>query len=266
MNTILVPTDFSPAAEHAALYAAGLASATGASVVLMHVYQLPVAMTDMPVLMVSAEDLKKGADKGLQRAKERLAAACPGVVIESEGRLGDVVEEVEDFCRSRKVLALVTGTKGLKGFERFVFGSTTLSLIKHGSHPVIAVPEGAALSAPKNMALAVDFLHLSEMPTAKILAFAEALQTRLHLIHIETENETTQPPAALLDALRVGPEAYHSFKEETVAQGLKHFAEQNHIDLITVLPHKHGLLDRLFGKGHTADILQAVSVPVMTVR
>jgi nucleotide-binding universal stress UspA family protein len=59
MNTILVPTDFSPAAENATAYAAQLARQIEASLVLLHVYQLPVPMTDYPVLMVTNEDLKK---------------------------------------------------------------------------------------------------------------------------------------------------------------------------------------------------------------
>lgn len=266
MKTILVPTDFSPAADHAGRYAADLAQAIGASVTLLHVYQMPVTMTDMPVLMVSADDLKRGADKGLQRSSEMLASVYPGVTVETISRLGDVVEEVEDVCKGREVFALVTGAKALSGFERFVFGSTTLSLIKHCAHPVISVPEGTRTAVPKNIALAIDFLNPNETPTEKIRAFAEALQANLHVIHIETKQESDEPPLALLDALHVAPDAYRSVKEENVAQGLKHFAAQASVDLLMVLPHKHNFFDRLLGKGHTADILQAVPVPVTTMR
>jgi len=44
MKRILVPTDFSPAAENATAYAAQLARQIEASLVLLHVYQLPPYM------------------------------------------------------------------------------------------------------------------------------------------------------------------------------------------------------------------------------
>jgi nucleotide-binding universal stress UspA family protein len=72
MKTILVPIDFSPSSDNAMNYAAYLAAKVGASLLLVHVYQIPVSMNDMPVLMVSAEELKNSADKGLQKAQEEL--------------------------------------------------------------------------------------------------------------------------------------------------------------------------------------------------
>ena len=70
MKTIVVPTDFSASAEHASIYAAELAKSINATVLLLHVYQMPITMSDFPVLIISAEELKNNADKGLQRAKE----------------------------------------------------------------------------------------------------------------------------------------------------------------------------------------------------
>ena len=128
MNTILVPTDFSPAAANAAVYAAQLAQQIEATVLLLHVYQLPVPMTEYPVMMVSAGELKKGADEGLQRTKEEAQKRFPGVVFETESRLGDIATEIEDACKERDPFALVVGTKDLSGFERFLFGDTTMSL------------------------------------------------------------------------------------------------------------------------------------------
>jgi len=266
MKTILVLTDFSPAAEHATAYAAQLAKVVEASVRLLHVYQLPVAMSDMPVLMVSAEDLKKSADAGLQRAKEAAERLHPKAVFEMESRLGDVVEEAEDVSKQRDVFALVAGTKSMSGVERFLFGSTAQALVKKCSRPVIIVPVGAQLNTPKNIALAVDFINADEVPTTKILAATGALQASLQVVHVETENEQASNPTPLLDALQLAPSAYHLLKDESVGQGLKHFADQNKIDLVIVSPHKHNLLERLFFKGHTNQILHELSVPVMTLR
>src|SRR5207253_1314058 len=79
MKTIVVPTDFSAPAENAMLYAGQLAKDTGASLLLLHVYLIPIGMDDMPMPMVSAEELKKIADAGLVRAKELLQKTQEGL-------------------------------------------------------------------------------------------------------------------------------------------------------------------------------------------
>jgi nucleotide-binding universal stress UspA family protein len=57
MKTIIIPTDFSPAAINAMNYAADMAIAINASLLLFHVYSVPISMTDVPVMLVSVEEL-----------------------------------------------------------------------------------------------------------------------------------------------------------------------------------------------------------------
>src|SRR5690349_21671906 len=62
MKTLLVPTDFSPAATNATNYAADMALAMGADLYLLHVYQVPIAVTDVPLVLVSVDELKQEAE------------------------------------------------------------------------------------------------------------------------------------------------------------------------------------------------------------
>ena len=266
MKTIIVPTDFSAAAENATNYAAQLAKHIDATVLLMHVYQMPVTMTDYPVLMVTVEDLKKTADEGLRTAKEAARKNFADVRFETESRLGDVTEEVADLCKEHDAFALVVGTKELSGFERFLFGNTTLSLIKTCPYPVIAVPEGTAAGVPQNIVLATDLLNIGEIPTEKVVEIITALQSKLHVVHVELKEEQVNSPDLLMNALKTINASYHAIKEDNVAEGIKHYVKQNNIDLVLVFPHKHNLYERIFFKGHTKGILQSMPVPVMSVR
>src|ERR1700741_4703000 len=103
MKTIIVPTDFSAISNNAIDYAVDLAKATGGSILLFHAYQVPVSMTDVPIVLLS-------------------------------------IDELEDVCAKVKPFAVVMGTKGATGMERVLFGSTTLTTIRHLSWPVIVVP------------------------------------------------------------------------------------------------------------------------------
>jgi len=263
MKTIVVPTDFSAAAEHATIYAAQLAKVVNASVLLMHVYQLPIAMNDFPVMIVSAEELKKNADEGLNRVKQNAARQAPDVQFESESRMGDVVDQINEVCEGREVVALVTGTKDLSGFERFLMGNTTLSIVKNSNYPVLAVPEGAATKVPIKIALAIDFLNTDEIPVEKITTLVQQLGAELHIIHVEEDDN-----AHSADALPAGLQTatYHSLKEDDVAEGIQQFVTNEQIDLLVVLPHKHSFYERLFTRQHTEGILRSTPVPVMCLR
>ena len=59
MKTIIVPTDYSPAATNAVNYAADMALAIKADLLLVHIYQLPVAVADVPLALISVEDMQK---------------------------------------------------------------------------------------------------------------------------------------------------------------------------------------------------------------
>src|SRR5258705_3759955 len=113
MKTIIVPTDFSSISNNAMDYAVGLAKQTGSSLLLFHAYQLPVSMTDVPIVLISVEDLQKNAETKMAEVKRSLEQATGGgIKIYAETKLGDIVDELEDLCNRIKPFALVMGTKG----------------------------------------------------------------------------------------------------------------------------------------------------------
>src|SRR5215510_5306105 len=95
MKTIIIPTDFSPAATNAVHYGADMALAVNASVLLLHVYNIPIALGDVPVALLSVDELKSGAEENISRLKRDLEHITSGKLkIYTETRLGDVVDEL----------------------------------------------------------------------------------------------------------------------------------------------------------------------------
>ena len=93
MKTIIVPTDFSPAATNAMNYAVEMSKAIDASILLLHAYHVPVSFTDVPVVLVSVDELKKSAEEQLEELKKNIEHSTSGKVkVYSELKLGDVVE------------------------------------------------------------------------------------------------------------------------------------------------------------------------------
>jgi nucleotide-binding universal stress UspA family protein len=259
MKTIVVATDFSGPAEKAMLYAGQLANAINASVLLLHVYQIPVGMNDMPVLMVSTDELKKNAEAGLERAKGLLQKNYGTIDIKTDARLGDVIDELEDVCKKTDPFVIVVGKHGASGVQRILFGSTSLSIIRHTSYPVIAVPDNRNNSQPKIAALAID-ASVEKLEAQKIRAVVNELKIQLRIIHVKQQKSASLQVKNLVTELNSN---YETIYDHEFVHGIESYVQQNNIDLLIILPHKHNLVEKLFLRTHTKELLKKISIPIM---
>ena len=265
MNTIIIPTDFSATAENAMHYGAKLAGLMNASVLLVHVYQVPINMNEAPVMMIAPEELKNSADKGLERLREELQQAYNGLNVAIESRLGDLNEELQDLCKERDPFAVVIGSKGIRGFERMLFGNTSLSVIRHAHYPVITVPEKYTGFATERIVLAADFKTDAPLPVEHIKTIVRELKAKLHIVHIAQEGDTSNPDAFLHQLKEINT-SYKSIAHSDVLKGLQTFMQQEAADMLLIFPHDHTLFERLFFRLHAEDIITSLEVPVMAIK
>ena len=273
MKTIIVPTDFSPIATNAMNFAADMATNINASLLLLHVYQVPVSMTDVPVVMVSAEELKKSSESKLQELKDDLTHITSGKIkIYSEARLGDVSDELEDVCKHIQPFAVIMGTRGTTGVERVLFGSTTLTAIRHLKCPVIVVPPGKEYGTGiKKIGFACDFDKVVEnTPIQFIKSMVKEFGAELHVLNVDHEGKHFKPgtpeESLMLHTLlhELNPN-YHFIDHIDIEDGINEFVEKNNIDLLITIPKKHKLLDSLFKHSSTKQLVTQSHVPVMCV-
>lgn len=267
MKTVIVPTDFSPAADNALHYAARLAQHVGAPLLLVHVYQVPVSMNDVPVMMLSADEMKKSADEMLERSRQELHRQFPDLHVEAESRLGGINDELDDICKNTEPFAVVVGTHGASGLERLLFGSTTLSLIRHAHYPVIAVPAGFNNFSARKIVWAADLLEPQSFPAPVIVEIVQQLRAQLTVVHVELNSETERvEPQDVLSQLQPLQPVYETIRHDNVKEGVLRYLDESGADLLLVLPHEHNLVERLFFKLHAEGIVQDSKIPVLSIR
>lgn len=273
MKTIIVPTDFSPAAKNAMNFATDMAVSINASMMLLHVYQVPVSMTDVPVVLVSADELRKSSETKLRELKEELTNITAGKIkIYTEARMGDVSDELEDVCKHIQPFAVIMGTHGASGVERILFGSTALTAIRHLKWPVIVVPPGKKYGRGiKKIGFACDFKKVVEnTPIQFIKNMVKEFGAELHVLNVDYENkhfkpETPEESLLLHTLLEDLNPSYHFINHIDIEDGINEFAETNNIDLLITIPKKHKLLDSLFKPSSTKQLVTQSHVPVMCV-
>jgi len=272
MKTIIVPIDFSNISNNAMDYAAGLANNTASSLLLFHAYQVPVSMTDVPIVLVSVEDLQKNAEAKMEEVKKAVERTTAGTTkIYTETRLGNTVDELENLCDRVKPFSVVMGTKGATGLERVFFGSTTLTTIKHLSWPVIVVPPQKQYSSIKKIGFACDLRQVVDTtPTHFIRDFVKEFNADLHVLNVDYKSshfKSNTPEESLLlhTMLEDLDPKYDFIEDENIEAGIEKFAKKNNLDLIITIPKKHKLLEGLFRRSHTKELVFHSHLPIMCV-
>jgi nucleotide-binding universal stress UspA family protein len=141
---IICATDFSPAADRAALIAARLASAFGDHLVLLHVLPRSPLLNPETVADTLAP-LRQAAHERLAIQKERVGAA-PGEV-NTEVDLGDPHECLVEHSAAPDCRLLVLGTHGRPLPARLILGSVAEKVVRHAHCAVLVVPLGDAAAA-----------------------------------------------------------------------------------------------------------------------
>jgi nucleotide-binding universal stress UspA family protein len=270
MKTIIVATDFSAAALNAADYAADMAAAINADLLLLHVIPTVVTYTEMPVI-INDDEMLRNKENEINGLKVKLLARVKSKInITTEVRMGTFFHELEAICENIKPYTVVMGSQGTTAAERFVFGSHTVNAMKDLMWPLITVPPGSKFSAIKKVGLACDFNNVVErVPVDEIKMLVKDFNAALHVLN--TGKEKVFDPeivfqSGLLQQMLEGLKPYYHFiSDDNADEGIIDFAEKNNIDLLVVLPKRHSLLNKLIHKSHSKQFVLHSHVPVMVL-
>ncbi|MCW3075002.1 MAG: hypothetical protein JWP69_2071 [Flaviaesturariibacter sp.] len=278
MAILLVPTDYSAASANAARYAAQLAQKMGAEIHLLHIYQLPVGygglgmqpldatFAPLPIMAIPMEDLKAGAESGMTRFADALAAEFPGIGFKREIRLGsNITTDINEYADSIEPLLVVIGSHDLHGMENW--GSHVVSLVKGVNHPVLAVPQDHTSTGVSHAVLAADLQPLDPQQVSVMTNILQQLGTSLQVVHVSgNENpDTVNAQQDIQTAFASLHPTYVTIVNDDVTEGLQEHLQTVAADLLIILPHHHNLWERLFSKEHTSDILSGIHIPVLSL-
>ncbi|MEX1127641.1 MAG: universal stress protein [Vicinamibacterales bacterium] len=142
---ILVPTDFSEAANAARAYATVLADTFGATLHVLHVIPDPLAMG----WGVDAAYLPQLLERTERKVREQLESALTPEErakfhVESAVDTGAPVDCIVRYADKHGIDLIVMGTQGRGTVERMWVGSVTQGVLRRASCPVVSVQQPRA--------------------------------------------------------------------------------------------------------------------------
>lgn len=271
MKVILVPTDFTYSARNAISYAASLAGAINAKLILFHSFQIQLPSPDFPVLSMTGEELEHKAERILQKTAADLRKQY-GIKVEAHVHSGfHPPEEIVRLTKRLKPELIVMGIKDRGRVTEFFIGSTPISVMRNIDVPVMIIPENAVFIKPEKILLAVDYSFPVESSVlSPLLKISKVFQSEVYVVNIlesgDAASEKKSGSLAKLDkALQGTKHVYYFPTSKNLMDGIDDFLAKHKAVMIAMIPHKHVLIERLFGKSNTASLATHFHIPLLAL-
>lgn len=133
IKKILFPTDFSHTGDAALALATALARDSGATILIVHVEEPPVAYGGGEMYYGMPEP----ALEEIKRMLHAITPSDPNVKYEHRLITGDPASAIVRLAEEENVDMIVMGTHGRTGLSRLLMGSVAESIVRRASCPVL---------------------------------------------------------------------------------------------------------------------------------
>lgn len=272
MKCILIPTDFSESANHAANLGVQLAKKLKAEVSFLHLLSTPVEWAKLslekeklyPDTKIKIGDTKDALLK-LERRAEKDGVQANSLLLFNQG-----VEDIVAYIKKDRHSLVVMGTHGEKEVDRLM-GSNTQRVLKYSSVPVLAVKKHDKAENIRKIGIASDFQEKSLPSFTRILDLAKNLDLEIEIVFVNVPYnfmETNRIEKVMENFINPHPDinfktfVYNANNEE---RGIGMYIHTHKPDIIATITHNHSELVKFFRPGITEKLINHFDLPVLSL-
>ncbi|MFD2529447.1 MULTISPECIES: universal stress protein [Polaribacter] len=274
MKKILVPIDFSKPSEYAAKMAAKIAKKTSASIYLIHLIELPTGVIDM------GSGSKFSIPESmlyLRKTKEKIVAFkntffTDEMNVEYFIKLSNPFDGIKKYAEKINADLIIMGSKGHSEFEEIMIGSNTEKVVRSSKTPVIVVKKDDAKIKLKNLVFASNFKEENKEVFSKFLNFANAFNSKIHLLKINTPSQfestfnAKEKVKTFIKDYNLPKHTINIYNDVSVEKGILNYAKEKKADLIALSTHGRSGISHLFTGSVTKNLSKKALKPMFTVK
>jgi len=280
MKTLLIPTDFSANATHAAKYGYYLATQIRANIMLCNAVIVPAEIPETGLMVWPTDEsevLMAESGSELRLLRHRLNALETGSDFRPSVNLtntaGTVTSMVNEIIINQVIDMVVIGSHTNSGLSTLITGNHANKLMDNAIRPLLIVPKTAAIKPARKIAFATDFLRPAEdlEYIYKLIAYARPMDAEILLTHVHTGKNESQGLLESVSRLIVElsnkadyPHIYYRLiKDNKVQHGLDFLCEHGNIDMLAMVHRQYNLLTTFVTGSHTQKMASRCSVPLL---
>lgn len=282
MKKLLILTDFSATANHAALYGYRLAIQLKADIILCNA---AIVASDIPLAGLASWPLEE-RDTYLQNSQEEITLLKahlesgnhtgkyqPTMTFVSDP--GSLIHVLDDTLDQTQVDLVVMGTHSGDQVHTFLFDSPCMNMIKTAHKPLLMIPSAAKFSAIKNINFITDIKNCnSDLKfIAQILLLAKQLESGLTVSCLDEgsketslEFELRMNNALLKLSNEKHPHINYTMKHSGQIKVLAGLYERDETDILVVINRPDNFFDQLLHERETTTLENQISVPLLVIK
>jgi len=270
MKHIIVTTDFSASSRNALAYACSLAIKGDYTILLMHIYTMPVNYTGDGIALASVSHAISHVEDSLTDEMEWVKESYPAINISYKAETGTLIECLEEEISAAVPELIVMGAASDYG-DLWMWDSQLLEALTSMPVPVLIVPKHVVYGSLKQIAFACDYRNLCIPRQVQFIKWLTVYTgAQLHIVHITRDkpvNEEVKMKNELLlqEVLYDAAPKYYAIEDPHVIDAIAGFVKEHNIDMLIVVPHKHGVWHSIFSQSHTKQLAKLNHIPVLAI-
>jgi nucleotide-binding universal stress UspA family protein len=271
MRTIIAAIDFSPASRNAAHYAAHLALALNAELLLMNIVQVPVILTEVPFPASVFDEMVDDSGRELLQLKDELTKEVGNKIkIRTETPVGTVSHSLQEAAKEENAFAIVMGEDNITIVEHLFNEDHVLAAVNRISIPVLIVPERTAYKTINRVVLATDLREPGNLKPLQILKeWLKIFKSKLDIVNVvkksQPQPENVTGSISLQNELEQFNPQFHFIYEDKIKEGIDDYLKQNLPDLLVTIPGKYGFFSGLFHESKSKQLIRHPLIPVLSI-
>ncbi|WP_214070064.1 universal stress protein [Mucilaginibacter sp. dw_454] len=280
MKNLLIATDFSPNATHAAKYGYHLARQMHTGVFLCHAMTIPAEMPQAGFVSLTdteLDGLMQDSRAALLELQQELAHQGGGAGFQPKVTqvmsAGTVTAVIQAQLLKHPAELVILGTHADSALGTFLLGDHGLQLRECLDQPILLVPPSAKTAAVKRIAFASDFSAPDQdiKAISSLIVIAEKTGAALLLTHIYNDQNhsadflqwTKHLLLELIERSDYDQIDYMVVEDREVERGLEVLIRREKIDLLAMVHHEHAFIYELLHKSHSQEMSGQTPVPLL---
>jgi len=281
MKTILIPTDFSENAAHAAEYGYQLAKQIKSDIILCNAFAVPAEMPEAGMIawpMYEYDEIVESCAAEVKALKEDLEKSNtegfhPEIKCMNEvGALQDVIVEM---VHKYDIGLIVMGIHGANGMSGLMLGNHSRRMIDSTTKPLLLIPPNVKGMPVKKIAFATDLENITKDlgPIYALIAYAKLLNAEILLTYVDDGKYHTPEfikhmnviSNTLSDKAGYSLISYRVIQSHSAESGLDWFCRYGQIDMLVMVHRRHNFFDTLLHGSHTKKMADQIKIPLMVI-
>ncbi|MBK9108429.1 MAG: universal stress protein [Saprospiraceae bacterium] len=276
INRILIPIDFSESSKNQLKYGLSLGIKAQAEIHVLHIYQLPVVSLDAFVYVPDPENLEKIRSNFISQLfdliKDVKFELKTDISVAIECQYGIPSDLIKSYAIENNCNLIVMGLQGSGYLTERILGSTTTHLFRNAPVPILGIHKSSHFVQIQNILFAYDGdLLVKKNILEPLIDLSKIFNAKIHVLNVVEELSEFPDLAEKLFENDLSPSlpqdsvSYHIIQKNDILEGIQEYCENNDIDLLTLIPKKHNILERISSESISKQVAYHIKIPILAI-